>query len=223
MYRCCPLRKNYSGVAILHNCPKWTTLEAADFDEEGRLLAVDFISYILIAVYTPHSGVGDLKRLDYRVDEWDRQFEAYINNLKETYQKPVVVCGDMNIIPHDADIYNPGSKVGRPGTTERERNSFLQIQKSTGLIDAFRKLYPLRQLVYSHWTDRCGTARKNNWGSRMDYFLAGPGTKVVDVKYYAQIEGSDHCPVSLTYDSEPQQDVGCSSSKKRSREEFEEA
>jgi len=65
--------------------------------------------------------------------------------------------------------------------------------------DTFRKLYPLRLLVYSHWTDRCGIARKNNWGSRMDYFLTSHELKsrTIDVKYQSQIEGSDHCPVTL--------------------------
>lgn len=57
-------------------------------------------------------------------------------------------------------------------------------------------------LVYSHWTDRCGIARKNNWGSRMDYFLTSKELKphVIDVKYQSQIEGSDHCPVTIELD-----------------------
>ena len=60
-------------------------------------------------------------------------------------------------------------------------------------------MYPLRMLVYSHWTDRCGVARKNNWGSRMDYFLTSDHlrSRVLDVKYWSQIAGSDHCPVTL--------------------------
>ena len=78
----------------------------------------------MVSVYTPHSGVGDLKRLDYRVERWDRAFEAHINRLKKQTGKPVVVCGDLNIIRRDQDIYNPKSKTGRPGTTDRERDSF---------------------------------------------------------------------------------------------------
>lgn len=81
-----------------------------------------------------------------------------------------------------------------------ERQSFESILDECKMRDSFRKLYPLRQLVYSHWTDRCGIARKNNWGSRMDYFLTSDDLdqEIIDVKYHAQIEGSDHCPVSLT-------------------------
>ena len=69
-------------------------------------------------------------------------------------------------------IYNPAwVKEGRPGLTERERSSFEQILEGTKIVDSFRKLYPLRLLVYSHWTERNPIARKNNWGTRMDYFL----------------------------------------------------
>ena len=98
--------------------------EDEDLDIEGRLIAKVFPSFVLVSVYTPHSGVGDLKRLEYRVERWDRAFEVYINRLKTQTKKPVIVCGDLNIIRHDQDIYNPKSKVGRPGTTELERNSF---------------------------------------------------------------------------------------------------
>lgn len=112
----------------------------------------------------------------------------------------MIVCGDLNIIRHDSDIYNPASKVGRPGTTDRERDSFDQILEKCSLVDSFRKLNPLRMLVYSHWTERCGIARKSNWGSRMDYFLTSTtlNKRLQDVTYHANIEGADHCPVSLS-------------------------
>jgi exodeoxyribonuclease-3 len=97
----------------------------------------------------------------------------------------LIICGDLNIIRHDSDIYV--KKEGRPGLTDRERESFEKILTECKLNDSFRKLYPLRQLVYSHWTDRCGIARKNNWGSRMDYFLTSEqiSDQLLDVKYHA--------------------------------------
>lgn len=177
---------------------------------EGRMVALEFPTFVLVSVYTPHSGVGELKRLEYRVETWDRKFEQYLKDLRRKYLKPLVVCGDLNVIRHDSDIYNPAwVKEGRPGLTEEERNSFEQILQNCKLVDAFRKLYPLRLLVYSHWTERNPVARKNNWGTRMDYFLAS--TKMaeclIDQKYQAQIEGSDHCPVSLEIDLDKLQKV----------------
>ena len=47
-------------------------------DTEGRLLTCILPKFTLIACYTPHSGVGELKRLNYRVEEWDRAFEEHI-------------------------------------------------------------------------------------------------------------------------------------------------
>lgn len=49
-----------------------------DLDREGRVMAKVFADFVLVSVYTPHSGVGDLKRLEYRVERWDRAFEIYI-------------------------------------------------------------------------------------------------------------------------------------------------
>jgi len=139
---------------------------------EGRVLALEFDSFVLVSVYTPHSGTEAMKRLDYRVDTWDRKFETYLNKLRKSQGKPLVVAGDLNVIRHDSDIYNPAwAKEGRPGLTDRERQSFENILTSCKLVDSFRKLYPLRLLVYSHWTERNPVARKNNWGTRMDYFL----------------------------------------------------
>lgn len=173
-FSCCKTRKNYGGVAILISDgqePKLVEPLAESLDE-GRMVTLEFDSFVLVAVYTPHSGVGDLKRLDYRVDTWDRHFEDYLNQTRRQFCKPLVVCGDLNIIHRDCDIYNPAwVKEGRPGLTERERDSFGRIIENCKLIDTFRKLYPLRLLVYSHWTERNPIARKNNWGTRMDYFL----------------------------------------------------
>jgi exodeoxyribonuclease-3 len=154
---------------------------------EGRMVTLEFDRFILVSVYTPHSGVGELKRLEYRVETWDRQFQQYLIDLKKRC-KPIVVCGDLNVIRHDSDIYNPAwVKEGRPGLTDRERKSFESILEHAKLDDTFRKLYPLRLLVYSHWTDRNPIARKNNWGTRMDYFLTSKkmAACLVNQKYNA--------------------------------------
>jgi exodeoxyribonuclease III len=67
------VRKNYGGVAILLNKQTATQLDPMpESVEEGRMVTLEFASFVLVSVYTPHSGVGDLKRLDYRVDTWDR-------------------------------------------------------------------------------------------------------------------------------------------------------
>jgi exodeoxyribonuclease III len=145
----CSIKKNYGGVAILYNqkaLGKHLAVSEGmgheELDCEGRLLRLEFEKFNLISVYTPHSGVGDLKRLDYRVNQWDRAFEKYCADLPKT--KDLIVCGDLNIIRHDHDIYNRKGAEGRPALTVEERDSFEQILENCSLSDAFRKLYPLR-------------------------------------------------------------------------------
>ena len=67
-------------------------------DEEGRLLTLVFTSFILVSCYTPNAGEG-LKRLEYRTKEWDVDFIKYIKGLRNKNNKPVVLCGDLNVAP----------------------------------------------------------------------------------------------------------------------------
>jgi len=66
-----------------------------------------------------------------------------------------------------------------------------------GFIDTFRFLYP-EEIKYSYWSWKLN-ARKKNVGWRIDYFLVNESLKdkIIDAKIYNEIEGSDHCPVSL--------------------------
>ena len=45
------------------------------------MIALEFEKFVLVAVYTPHSGVGEFKRLTYRVEQWDREFEKYLVDI----------------------------------------------------------------------------------------------------------------------------------------------
>jgi exonuclease III len=51
-------------------------------DKEGRLLTLEFKTFILISCYTPNAGDG-LKRLSYRTEEWDKDFIEYVKNLRK--------------------------------------------------------------------------------------------------------------------------------------------
>jgi exonuclease III len=50
-------------------------------DGEGRVTTAEFKEFIVIAVYVPNAGEG-LKRLKYRIDEWDIDFFDYIRRLE---------------------------------------------------------------------------------------------------------------------------------------------
>lgn len=54
----------------------------------------------MVTVYTPNSQ-NELARLDYRM-KWEDDFRAYLKKLEEN--KPVIVCGDMNVAHNEIDL-----------------------------------------------------------------------------------------------------------------------
>ena len=98
---------------------------------------MEFPNFFLVAVYVPNAGEG-LKRLKYRVDEWDKAFQAYLTQLP----KPCVMTGDLNVAHTEMDIYDPKGKNKVPGYSPEERGSFGQWLENSGWIDTFRLLNP---------------------------------------------------------------------------------
>lgn len=107
---------------------------------EGRLITVELDSLYLVGCYVPNSGEG-LKRLDYRLTEWDPFLRQYLKDLHA--KKPVILAGDLNVAHLDLDIYNHEAKhiVKQAGLTPQERASF-GTMLGEGYVDALRFLYP---------------------------------------------------------------------------------
>lgn len=198
------IKKGYSGTAIFSKHEPISVSYAIDTldlaDDEGRVITAEFDDYYLVTVYTPNSK-PDLSRVDYRHDEWDPKFLNYLKKLEK--EKPVVVCGDLNVAHEEIDLKNPGSNKtteknpGNPGFTDKERKGFTNYIKK-GFVDTFRYLYPDTVERYSWWSYRFN-ARTNNSGWRIDYFLISDSlkSKLKDAKIHDKITGSDHCPVSI--------------------------
>jgi exodeoxyribonuclease-3 len=148
--------------------------------------------FYLVCCYTPNSQDG-LKRLDYRM-QWENDFRAYLMALDQ--QKPVILCGDLNVAHEEIDLKNPKTNRMNAGFTDQEREQFTQLLQS-GFIDSFRTLYP-EQVTYSWWSYRF-QARQKNAGWRIDYFVCSQRLlpKIADSIIHTDIMGSDHCPVEL--------------------------
>ena len=102
-------KKGYSGVALFSkNEPQTVTygLGIDEHDHEGRVITADYGEFYLVTVYTPNSQ-DELKRLDYRM-QWEDDFRAYLQKLDA--EKPVIVCGDMNVAHKEIDLKNPKTK-----------------------------------------------------------------------------------------------------------------
>ncbi|MBQ1945552.1 MAG: exodeoxyribonuclease III [Clostridia bacterium] len=190
-------KKGYSGVAVFtRKEPKQVRygMGIDEHDHEGRVIAVDLDDFWLVAVYTPNSQ-DELKRLDYRM-RWEDDFRAYLKKLEE--DKPVVVCGDLNVAKEEIDLKNPKTNRKNAGFTDEERNKMRELL-AAGFVDSFRYLHPDEEGAYSWWSYRF-KAREKNAGWRIDYFLTSEALKdkIADAKIHPEIFGSDHCPVELT-------------------------
>lgn len=189
-------KKGYSGVAVFTKREPLQVKYGMGIDEhdhEGRVLALDLQDFWLVAVYTPNSQ-DELKRLDYRM-KWEDDFKAFLKQLEE--EKPVVVCGDLNVAKEEIDLKNPKTNRKNAGFTDEERNKMRALLAS-GFVDTFRYLHPDEEGAYSWWSYRF-RAREKNAGWRIDYFLASESLKdrIAEAKIHPEIFGSDHCPVEL--------------------------
>ena len=189
-------KKGYSGTAIFTKREPLSVrygIGVEEHDHEGRVITLEFEDFYMITCYTPNSQDG-LKRLSYRMT-WEDAFRAYL--MKLSLEKPVVMCGDLNVAHEEIDLKNPKTNHMNAGFTDEERGKMTELL-SAGFIDTFRYFYPDQTDIYSWWSYRM-RAREKNVGWRIDYFIASESMKdrLVDAKILTEIEGSDHCPVAL--------------------------
>ncbi|XP_050888425.1 DNA-(apurinic or apyrimidinic site) endonuclease, chloroplastic isoform X2 [Lathyrus oleraceus] len=186
-WTCSVSKLGYSGTAIISRIKPLSVrygLGISDHDSEGRLVTVEFDTFYLITGYVPNSGDG-LKRLSYRVTEWDPALSNYLKELEKS--KPVVLTGDLNCAHEEIDIYNPAGNKRSAGFTDEERKSFETNLLSKGFVDTFRRQHP-GVVGYTYWGYRHG-GRKFNRESLVD--------KVHDSYILPDVIGSDHCPTGL--------------------------
>ena len=195
-YWCSAEKKGYSGTLTLtKEKPLNVTYNMGieKHDHEGRIVNCEFPDFYLVNVYVPNSQ-NELARLDYRM-EWEDDFLGYIKALEK--EKPVIICGDMNVAHKEIDLKNPKTNRKNAGFTDEEREK-MSILQDSGLIDTFRYFYPDKEGMYSWWSFR-GNARANNTGWRIDYFLVSGALegRLKSVDILMDVYGSDHCPITL--------------------------
>ena len=132
--------------------------------------------------------------------EWEDAFREYL--VKLDAQKPVIVCGDMNVAHSEIDLKNPKTNRRNAGFTDEERGKMTELLDA-GFLDSFRYLYPDKEGVYSWWSYRF-KAREKNAGWRIDYFLVSNKLegRIQDSFIRTDVFGSDHCPVGLVLKEE---------------------
>jgi exodeoxyribonuclease-3 len=190
-------KKGYSGTVVFTRAkPKSVTLGlgVAAHDTEGRVIAMELTDFWLVNVYQPNSQRG-LTRLDYRTQEWDPAFLAFLKKL-EKKGKPIVFCGDLNVAHVEIDLANPKSNRRNAGFTDEERANFTHLL-SRGFVDTLRE-FEKGPGHYSWWS-QMANCRARNIGWRVDYFVASAALRPALQRAWIspEVMGSDHCPVGL--------------------------
>lgn len=190
-------KKGYSGTAVFtKEKPLNVTygLGIDEHDQEGRVITAEYPDFFLVNVYTPNSKRG-LERLAYR-QVWEDVFRDYLLKLDKI--KPVIVCGDLNVAHKEIDLKNWKTNRNNAGFTDEERAKMTELL-SAGFTDSFRYLYPDKEEAYTWWSYMF-KAREKNAGWRIDYWLVSNriADQIEESMIYADVMGSDHCPVGLT-------------------------
>ena len=197
------LKLGYSGVAIFskipfHNLGKIPGLESDTENstqhlQGGRTLFLEFDDFFLVHVYVPNTGND---KDEYRKNVWNPAIYNFLSSEKFK-TKPLIYCGDLNVVSDVNDIYNPGIlNIGKsPGVKKYEREEFKKLLDELNYTDAMRFINP--EGKYWTWWDTRSKARDKDNGWRLDYFLVSDKEIISDCKIHNDVYGSDHCPISL--------------------------
>ncbi|MDH4129795.1 MAG: exodeoxyribonuclease III [Spirochaetota bacterium] len=167
------------------------------FKNDGRVVEIEFSSFILLNIYFPNGSPRSdgTEMLSHKLKFYE-VFLNYINKLRSNGKK-IIILGDYNIAHTEIDIARPKENENSIGFLPIERAWITKIIDN-GYIDVFRHFNPNIRDVYSWWSYRT-KARERNIGWRLDYIFITPDllNNTKSIGYQTEITGSDHCPVFI--------------------------
>jgi exodeoxyribonuclease-3 len=173
---------------------------------EARAVSATCGGVRVVSVYVPNGRSPGSEHYEYKL--------AWLSALREMVAaraQDTVVCGDMNIAPTDADVFDPEAYVGQTHVTPPERAALAELQ-ALGLRDVVRDRWP-DQRVFTYWDYRAGMFHQD-LGMRIDLVLAGDPVAArvkaawVDRQARKGSGPSDHAPVIVDLDEAPDGDIG---------------
>ncbi len=192
-------QKAYNGVAILSKTPMEVELEALPgdgLDQQARYLQATCEGLRVASIYLPNGNPVGADKFAYKLD-WMARLYAHAKDLLALGQ-PLVLGGDFNVIPENADVYNPKSFAGDALFQPQSRAALRKIMH-LGLTDAFRAVTS-EGGRYTWWSYRSGAWRNDN-GVRIDFLLLSPEaadlleTCAIDREPRGWERPSDHTPL----------------------------
>ncbi|TDQ42681.1 exodeoxyribonuclease III [Aureibacillus halotolerans] len=189
-------RKGYSGTAVFVKEEPMSVQRGLGEqfpDDEGRVITLEYPQFYIVTMYTPNAK-RDLSRLSYRL-AWEDAARTYLCNLE--LQKPVLLCGDLNVAHRPIDLKNDRANRGNSGFTDEEREKMTALLEA-GFVDSFRYMNGDEDGHYTWWS-YMANVRARNIGWRIDYWLVSAqlATNIQTAAIHPETVGSDHCPILL--------------------------
>jgi exodeoxyribonuclease-3 len=201
----------WNGVAILSRVGLEDVVRGLEGgpgfpEQEARAVAATCAGVRVLSVYVPNGREPDSDHYCYKL--------AWLAALRDAVAPDVeaaAVCGDFNIAPTDADVFDPEAYVGHTHVTAPERAALADLE-ALGLDDVVRDRWPSER-VFSYWDYRAGMFHRD-LGMRIDLILAGaPVAARVQAAWVDRLARkgkgpSDHAPVIVDLDEAPDGDIG---------------
>jgi len=203
-------QKTFNGVAVLSKLKfdeVTPRLPGDNADDHARFIeaVVSTKSGVLriASIYLPNGNPANTDKYDYKM-RWMERLHHYAQR-RLTLDEPLVLAGDYNVIPDDADVYDPAAWVGDALFKPETRAKFRALT-NLGLTDAVRAASDAAGL-YSFWDYQAGAWQRNK-GLRIDHLLLSPqaADRLVSAGIDKHVRGwerpSDHVPVVVELDLE---------------------
>ena len=193
-------QKSWNGVAILSRYGEIQEtrrgLDGDPDDTHSRYIEAFINGVVIGCIYLPNGNPFPGPKFDYKL-KWIKRLTAHAKKL-ESFNLPVALIGDYNIMPTEQDTYKPEKYVENALFRPEARKLWRELLK-LGWTDAIRKLYP-NENIYTFW-DYLRNAYGRNAGLRLDHFLLNKALegRLVSAKVDKDVRGwehsSDHAPV----------------------------
>ena len=192
-------QKSWNGVAILARGVEpivtHTALPGDPSDTQGRYIEAAVGGVLIASLYAPNGNPQPGPKFTYKL-AWMKRLIAHAAELFAV-DAPVVLAGDYNVVPTDADIY-PTKSYAKNALVQPEPRALFQRLLDQGWVDSIRMLHPDRPM-YTFWD-----YKRNRWprdaGLRIDHLLLNreAGKRLVDAGVDREVRGqesaSDHAP-----------------------------
>jgi len=174
--------------------------------QEARAIAATCDGIRVFSVYVPNGREPGSDHYRYKL-----AWLAALRDVVAAGPEATIVCGDMNVAPADADVFDPEAYVGQTHVTPPERDALAELV-GLGLHDVVRDRWP-NERVFTYWDYRAGMFHQD-LGMRIDLILASEPVAArvraawVDRHARKGSGPSDHAPVMVDLDEAPDGDIG---------------